>query len=215
MGHLRQFSESCLIDRSNYSAPPSHHQLIGPNTTIPDYHPLWVPRRSKVLRPIPARSSFEFPSRGRKGSMKFPILGSFLGATLEEEEGYAVSEDAGVDRVRLTKCRSRTSKDDQLKGPQLKRSHSRSSSGLKILIKKLSRSFVCSVPSEPELSVPIHPPFTPPFTPSTLPVPLDSTVKRWSSEMKTRTKWTNELLISTRTSSHLSWWNKTPALVQV
>lgn len=96
--------------------------------------------------------------------MKTSALGSFLGPTLEEKEeehetclaahddGMGVSlETAGGRSQRMNRFRRRPGDHHQLRS-----SHRRSSTGLKILIKRLSRTFVRPAHSESELSIPVH-----------------------------------------------------------
>ncbi|KAI9601225.1 hypothetical protein H4Q26_001034 [Puccinia striiformis f. sp. tritici PST-130] len=115
MSHLRRSSESSLLNKSQSSSV--------------NYYRLWVTKHPNGVRPVRTRSSFEFPCRPSKGNLKGLTVIPFLGPTMEEEESRSVADD------------------DSSGGPEMKRleltsSHSRSTSGLKILMKRLSLSLL-------------------------------------------------------------------------
>ncbi|KAH9466718.1 hypothetical protein Pst134EB_001765 [Puccinia striiformis f. sp. tritici] len=143
MSHLRRSSESSLLNKSQSSSV--------------NYYRLWVTKHPNGVRPVRTRSSFEFPCRPSKGNLKGLTVIPFLGPTMEEEESRSVADDdssgaSGDEAVEKEKstmvvCRTSTRKIRKSGMPsstrlELTSSHSRSTSGLKILMKRLSLSLL-------------------------------------------------------------------------
>ncbi|KAA1114884.1 hypothetical protein PGT21_026433 [Puccinia graminis f. sp. tritici] len=163
MSHVRRFSESSVSDIKSESSPAN-------------YYSLWVTKHPSGPRTVRvSRSSFDFGLRAGKGGLRSLGIGSFLCPTLEEEEMSGSGDETGLVESEKTddtahsddQCLKSIDGDDQLRkadvtapSPRLAIPHPRSTTGLKVLIKRLSlsllrtRSFTRTRP-EPELPI-IH-----------------------------------------------------------
>ncbi|POW04022.1 hypothetical protein PSTT_10720 [Puccinia striiformis] len=128
MSHLRRSSESSLLNKSQCSSV--------------NYYRLWVTKHPNGVRPVRTRSSFEFPCRPSKGNLKGLTVIPFLGPTMEEEESRSVADDdsSGVSGDEAVRKRSLLWL--SVERVREKSGNSRSTSGLKILMKRLSLSLL-------------------------------------------------------------------------
>ncbi|KAI9604441.1 hypothetical protein KEM48_000754 [Puccinia striiformis f. sp. tritici PST-130] len=162
MSHLRRSSESSLLNKSQSSSVnyyrlwvtkhPNGCDRFGLAAHLVSSHP-----SLHSLNPQMRWAFRKFPCRPSKGNLKGLTVIPFLGPTMEEEESRSVADDdsSGVsgdeavekEKSTMVECRTSTRKIRKSGMPsstrlELTSSHSRSTSGLKILMKRLSLSLL-------------------------------------------------------------------------